>query len=129
MNAITAQQEYTKRELAKLDQVYDIDGLDDWEVAVTKYLADLRLGLALVNKEPETEKEKLEQFQLRRKLVLELVEKVEIKKDREMEVVFKINVLSLLNQSDSTTTDYSVEVSGSNELYENYEAGTCSRRR
>ena len=57
----------------------------------------MRLGLESLNDAPLDDEERREIFQVKRKIVLDLVVKVKIGKNREMNVELKVNLPSLLN--------------------------------
>jgi len=100
--AVGQQEVYLRREIARLGAAVDLAGLTRWEEIVTGYLADLREGLAALDTLPETEEEERARFDVRRQIVEGLVERVTIGRDRELTVVFRIDVLSLLPSSDRT---------------------------
>jgi uncharacterized protein YfeS len=51
-----------------------------------------------LNTVPQTDEERLEQFELKRKIVNTLVEKVYIHKDRSLEVTIRLNLLQMIRQ-------------------------------
>jgi hypothetical protein len=120
LGALTLQELDLKREMANLSEVARLSALDEWEDVAREYLASLYDGLEELNTEPETEEEQHELFQMRRKIVLALVEKVLITRDKDQEkkltVIFKLDVRSLLSQID----EESLQIAP---------GGTCSRRR
>ncbi len=100
--AVGQQELYLRREIARLGAAVDLAGLARWEEVVTGYLADLREGLAALDSTPAGEEEERARFELRRQIVEGLVERMTIGRDRELTVVFRIDVLSLLGGSDRT---------------------------
>jgi len=58
----------------------------------------MRLGLESLNDAPRDDEERREQFNLKRQIVLALVDKVKIDKNRQMKVIFRVDVKSLLNR-------------------------------
>jgi hypothetical protein len=84
----------------------------------------MQAGLDSLSQEAISEEDKKEQFQLKRDIVLALVEKVVIGKNRKMQVLFKLDVLSLLG-IDSTSSDNN---STNSKLAVNKLDGTCNRR-
>ena len=115
LGALTLQELNLKREMMSISEIARLSAFDDWEDVAREYLASLRDGLEELNAEPETEEERHELFDMKQKIVLALVEKVLIGKDKKLTVVFRLNVQSLLSQVD--------ESGGQIKL-----AGTCSRR-
>jgi len=72
--------------------------LQRWEAAAREYLADIQAGLEFLNAEAQTDEEWREQFEAKRQIVNTLVEKVLIGKDRQIQVVCRLDVLSLLER-------------------------------
>jgi hypothetical protein len=113
LSALSLQELHLKREMMTMSETARLSALDNWEDTAREYLATLYEGLEELDAKPETEEEQHELFQMRRQIVLALVEKVMIGKDRKLTVVFKLDVLSLLNQMEEDQIEM---------------AGTCSRR-
>jgi site-specific DNA recombinase len=113
LSALSLQELHLKREMMTMSETARLSALDNWEDTAREYLATLYEGLEELNAEPETKEDCHELFQMRRQIVLALVEKVLIGKDRKLTVVFKLDVLSLLNQMEGDQIEM---------------AGTCSRR-
>lgn len=101
---ISMQEQYLKRELAGAQVFEDIPDIDNWEELALEHLVNLQVGLDSLSQEAMSEEVEKEQFQLKREVVLALVEKVLIGKNRKMQVIFKLDVLSLLG-IDSTSSD------------------------
>jgi DNA invertase Pin-like site-specific DNA recombinase len=126
LGQLSMQETYLKQELANQGENFDIALLGNWEQLAREYLEDLKVGIGTLNVKPATAEEKKAQFELKRQAVLALVQKVEIKKNREMNVIVKLDVLSLLrggSHSDNTPNG------GSNslEFAQAKEGGTYSR--
>jgi hypothetical protein len=96
LGQLSMQEVYLKQELANLHQRFDIALLADWEQAAYKFLDNLREKIGTLKEKPETGEEKKLQFEIKRQVVLAIVERVEIKKDRKMDVICKLDVLSFL---------------------------------
>ena len=77
-----------------------------------QYLADIEVGLRWLDEKPETEDDKEEQFQERRKIVLALVERVILRRSRPPEIILKFNLSSIIQiksqESSSLRLDLSV---------------------
>lgn len=101
---------------------HEAAALVDWEPIALAYLKDLRVGIESIVDEPETEEDRHAVFQLRRRAVLNLVERVDIGKDRKMSVVFKLDTLSMLGLDGAV-------VGGLTQLQANRSVGTYTRRR
>jgi hypothetical protein len=113
LSALSLQELSLKHEMMTMSETARLSGLDNWEDAAREYLATLYEGLEELNAEPETEEERHELFQMRRQIVLALVERIHIGKDRQLTIVFKLDVQSLLNQMQGAQIEM---------------AGTCSHR-
>jgi site-specific DNA recombinase len=108
LGALSMEEAYVKRELTNSNAIYDVASLEDWESTARAYLEDLWLGIVSLTIEPESDEEKQEQFQLKRKTVLGVVDRIEIGKDRNMKIVFKLDVLSLLGVGKNNTSDLQI---------------------
>jgi site-specific DNA recombinase len=129
LGQLSMQEVYLKQELANQGENFDIALLGDWEEAAYEFFDDLKGGIKTLDQKPVTAEETKLQFELKRQAVLAIVERVEIKKDRKMDVIFKLDVLSFLGgrgQNDNTPNK------GSNtnlpKLAQYKTAGTCSHR-
>lgn len=124
LESLAMEEAYVKRELESANLIFEVAEVTDWESAATSYLEDLWRGALSLNAMPETEEEKKEVFEMKRRAVLNLVERVEIGKDRKMKVVFKLDVLSLLGVRNDNTQ---AEIVNSPKLRSNRSAETYSR--
>lgn len=125
LESLSAEETYIKRELESANMIFEVAEITDWESAARAYLEDLWHGALSLNAVPETEEEKKEIFEMKRRTVLGLVERVEIGKDRKMKVVFKLDVLSLLGVRNDNTP---AEFVNSLESRSNRSDGTYSRK-
>jgi site-specific DNA recombinase len=98
LGSLTFQELSLRRDMIHLSEVIDFTRLEDWEGKVCEYLSDLQLGLESLNAAPRNKEERHEIFKIKKKIVETLVEKVLIGKDRQMKVVFRVNLLSLLDR-------------------------------
>ena len=121
--ALAMQEEYVHQELVNLGTFQQLPDLDSWEEIALNHLEDLQAGLAALSEKPAHEEAAKEQFQLKRRIVLALVDKILIGKDREMTVIFKLNVLSLLGIGSDNTPEVNSLTHDQNKS-----VGTCSRR-
>jgi hypothetical protein len=96
LGALDMEEAFTRGELVDVNVAYEAAALVDWEPIDLAYLEDLRGGIESVVDEPELEEDRQAVFQLRRRAVLNLVERVDIGKDRKMSVVFKLDMVSML---------------------------------
>jgi hypothetical protein len=120
LGSLTLQELSLRQEMLNVSEVARLSAFGNWEDVAREYLSSLHDGLEELNTEPETEEERHELFEMRRKIVLALVEKVLITRDKDEEkkltVIFKLDVRSLLGQMD----EESLQIGP---------GGTCSRRR
>ena len=96
LGSLTLLESNLKRELTSRQQALNLNNLGDWEAVMAEYFDDLREGLSSLNVAPETEEERKEKFELKRQIVLNLVEKVIIGRDRKLNVYIRIDLLKFL---------------------------------
>lgn len=96
--SLTTQEAELKRELQGVKVNVELQALENWEERVREYLADLRAGIESLNVPPQDDEEAHQQFEDRQRIVLTLVERVHIGKDRKLEVTFKLDVMAVLKQ-------------------------------
>lgn len=95
---LTAQELALKQEMETVTDQSLLNALNKWEEHAREYFADMKVGLLELNTVPQTEEERLEQFELKRKIVNTLVEKVYIHQDRSLEVTIRLNLLQIIQQ-------------------------------
>lgn len=93
---LTLQEISLKKDLAALGNVIQLSQIAEWEETTRQHITDAQKGLEDLNAEPQDDAERQRQFELKRDLVLSLVDKVHIGKDRKIEVTFKLDVLSIM---------------------------------
>ena len=71
--------------------------LNDWEVKVKEYLADLHTGLESLNAAPQNDEERQDIFALKKQIVNTLVRRVTIDRNRELHVEISLNLVNLIN--------------------------------
>ena len=109
LSSLSLQELNLKRELKSYTDILELTALDQWEVKANEYLEDLRAGLESLNAPPQTEEERNEVFEIKRKIVQTLISRVEIKKERKLSVTFRLNILALVSQSDDFCQTKKVE--------------------
>lgn len=92
---ISAQELALKKEMGTVADLDLLAALDGWEEKAREYFADLQAGLEELNAVPQTDEERLEQFEIKRRVVNTLVEQVTILKTRELKITFRLNLLAL----------------------------------
>jgi site-specific DNA recombinase len=97
---IAAQELLFKQELSTQDQFVQLSEINNWEEAALEYLEDLKVGLQSLDAAPQSDEEQHEIFLIKRRIVQTLVEKVMIYKERELKVVIKLNILTILKGTD-----------------------------
>lgn len=117
LGALDMEEAFTRGELVEVNFAYEAAAMADWEPVARAYLEDLRLGVESLETEPQTEAERDALFRLRRRAVLNLIERVNIGAERKMSVIFRIDALSLLGLGEVTP------------LLVNRVAETCTRKR
>lgn len=96
LSALTMQEMDLKRELSSLGHAISINALNNWEARVTEYLLDLQEGVkGLKNAVPHTDEERLEIFNLKKRIVNSLVERVTIDRERKLTVKIRLNLLDI----------------------------------
>lgn len=96
LGALTMQEISIKRDLASLGQAKSINALIDWETRVSEYLADLIEGIESLNATPQDDDDRQEIFELKRQTVLNLVGKATIRRNREIKLHVRLDLLNLL---------------------------------
>lgn len=95
---LSGQELYLRRELASVPNVAELAALGDWEARARAYLEEMREGAEWLNAPPESDRERREQFRIKRGIVESLVNRVDITgKDRKLKVEIRLDVLALLN--------------------------------
>jgi DNA invertase Pin-like site-specific DNA recombinase len=94
--ALTLQESDLKQQMATLGSTERLAMLDNWEEVAREYFKDLKAALAGLNADPQTEEDRRKQFELKRQTVKTLVQKVLIGKDRQIQVVIRLDVLAML---------------------------------
>jgi DNA invertase Pin-like site-specific DNA recombinase len=96
---LTLQEISYKRDLFALGQTININALDNWEEKFGEYLADLQAGVVeLKVSAPQNEEERHRLFLLRKQVVDTLVEEVKINRNRELDVVIRLDLQKILDQ-------------------------------
>jgi site-specific DNA recombinase len=114
LGALTFQELEIKREMVAYQQIVDLRLLDNWDDKVREYFRDLQEGIESLNTAPQSDEERREIFEYKRRIVLLLVEKVTISKDRELQIIFRLNLLDLLGLTEKVNAIQMV--------------GTCTRK-
>jgi hypothetical protein len=112
LGAMSTQEAKLKHDLAAAEHSVQLDVLSGWEEAAREFLADLKEGLDDINSEPTSEEDRLDKFNDKRRIVQLLVERVNIGRDRKLDVIFRLDVPAMLRR-----------------LAQNKQAGICSRIR
>jgi chromosome segregation ATPase len=111
--SLDIQETEIKRELNSLKAAVELQALEDWEAQVREYLANLQAGVESLNTPPQNDEEAQQQYEDKRRIVQTLVERVQIGKDRELKVTFKLDVIAAIKQLAN--------------FCENWQVGICSR--
>jgi len=98
LTALTLQEMNLKKELATYGEILQLTALDNWEPIAREYLLDLRAGIESLNNEPESEEEKAEIYQFKRKIIKMLVNRIVIDEHRNLRVEIRVDLLDILKQ-------------------------------
>src|SRR5271157_5271546 len=93
-----------------------------------KYFVDLQVGIDSRNAAPQNDEERQEIFNLKRNIVLALVQKVTIDRDRELTVHFNLDILRIL-QDQADKQDVETNSSGGITAVQTQLDGTYIRKR
>lgn len=88
-----------KSELSSIKKRIDERLLVDWEAKVREFLADLEVGIQDLSDLSVTEEHWLETFDLKKKIVELLVERVTIDANRQLTVTIRLNLMELLQEN------------------------------
>ncbi len=88
-----------KSDLSSMKKQIDERLLVDWDAKVQEFLADLEAGIQDLSDLSVPEKEWLETFDLKKKIVDLLVERVTIDVNRQLTVTIRLNLMELLQES------------------------------
>lgn len=100
LGALALQELNLKRDLTTCNDIVQSALLNNWDQQAREYLEDLRFGIAALNAAPQTEEERHELFLDKRRIVQTLVERVQIGKNREMKIIFRLNILEIVRQTE-----------------------------
>ena len=98
LSALTLQELSLKQGLASVEQAVNIQLLEDWEDRVREYLADLQVGIASLNYDPQGAEDEQEIFEIKRQTVTTLVRRVTIDRYRELHVEIGLDILRIVNE-------------------------------
>jgi len=96
LSEMSLQEAALRRELETISETIAPGTLENWEAHLNQYLADMREGLNALSKTPETIEDEWEIFQLKRRVIETLVEKVAVDHNRQFTVTIRVNLLQIL---------------------------------
>jgi len=127
---LTLQEISYKRDLSALGQTININALNNWEEKFEEYLADLQVGVVeLKEAAPQTEEERHRVFLLKKKVVDTLVEEVTINRNRELNVVIRLDLQKILDQDADLENLSAAAYSRRGEIYTHTRSIRVRRRR
>jgi len=126
LGALTLQELTLKRDLMSVDNAIDANFLQNWDGRVREYFVDLQVGLESLNAAPRSDEERQEIFNLKRNIVLALVQKVTIDRNRELTVHFNLDILRIL-QDQTDKQDVETNRSGGITAVQTQFGGTYTR--
>jgi len=98
---LSAHEMALKQEIEMVTDESLLSSLDHWEECAREYFADLVVGLAELKIVPQSDEERLNQFELKRMAVNTLVEEILIRKDRSLDVIIRVNLLQIVQKRSS----------------------------
>lgn len=101
LNELSLLEVRLKGELASIRNAVDIHMFDDLEIKMKEYIANLQMGIQGLDLDPQ-QTEWFETFDLRRKIVQMLVEKVQVHHDSTLTVYIHLDLLGLLNDKNNS---------------------------
>lgn len=94
-----AQEALRPPDLPAAKEIVSIPNLELWEEKTAEFLEDIRIGLnSLKETAALDDQERQEIFNIKRQIVETLVEQINIGAGKKMEIVFRLNILTLLEQ-------------------------------
>lgn len=127
---LTLQEISYKRDLSALGQTININALNNWEAKFEEYLGDLQAGVVeLKESAPQNEEERHRLFLLRKQVVDTLVEEVKINRNRELNVVIRLDLLKILDQDAGLENLTPAAYSRRAETYSRIQSNRVRRRR
>lgn len=97
--ALKIQEMQKRQQLAEKQDLIQLSASADWDKQLREYLEDLRSGVESLNAAPDNDEEWREIFELKKMFIQSLVEKVEITKDRQLNVILRLKVLGVTQHS------------------------------
>ena len=99
LTSMSIRQVELKQQLAAVQEAIDERLLVDWEEKIMQYFDDLNEGIEALNQMPTAPEEQLHACELKRQIVENLVEKVEVDRNHQYRVTIRLHVLGILENS------------------------------
>ena len=110
LHQLTFQEVSLKNELVSLGEAVNISALEDWESKVVEFLADLKTGVdELKTVAPQTLEEQHEVFLVKKRVVDTLVERIQIDRERNLQVQIRLNLLEIIGKDARNETIAAVQ--------------------
>ena len=110
LHQLTFQEVSLKNELVSLGEAVNISALEDWESKVVEFLADLKAGVdELKTVAPQTLEEQHEVFLVKKRVVDTLVERIQIDRERNLQVQIRLNLLEIIGKDAQNETTAAVQ--------------------
>lgn len=100
-----------KRQMTKQNEASKIAALTNWEDIAKEYIQSVSSALEWLNAAPQNGEERHLIFEQKKMIVKRLIERIIIQKDREITVVFQLDLIEIINQATAVQSQ---------------SAGTCS---
>ncbi len=109
LHQLTFQEVSLKNELSSLGEAVNICALEDWESKVVEFLADLKVGVdELKTVAPQTSEEQHEVFLVKKRAIDTLVERIQIDRERNLQVQIRLNLLEIIGKDAQNETTAAV---------------------
>ena len=99
LTSMSIRQVELKKQLVAIQEGIDARLLVDWEKKIRQYFDDLKEGIEALNQMPDTPKEQLHICELKRQIIENLVEKIQVDRDRQFLVTIRLHMLEILESS------------------------------
>jgi len=99
LTSMSIRQVELKTQLAAIQEAIDARVLVDWEKKIRRYFEDLKEGIEALNQMPDAPEEQLHICELKRQIIENLVEKIEVDRDRQFRVTIRLHLLEILESS------------------------------
>ncbi len=109
LHQLTFQEVSLKNELSSLGEAVNICAVEDCESKVVEFLVDLKVGVdELKTVAPQTPEEQHEVFLVKKRAIDTLVERIQIDRERNLQVQIRLNLLEIIGKDAQNETTAAV---------------------